>query len=204
MRALLFDIGNVLVTFDFHRSASRMAERSSLSKQAIFDAIDPLKVPFESGAMPEDEFVFRAMDAIDFNGSADEFRDMWCDIFALNEPMAQTLATLPAKVPAYLLSNTNGPHLRFLTERFSIFKHFDGGIYSHEAKTMKPGEGIFEQVIAKYALDPAQTFYVDDLVGNIETGRRLGFVSHHYDPKNHAPLHRELNAWLTHPSSLLL
>ena len=196
MRALLFDIGNVLVTFDFNRSAARMVERSPLSKQAIFDAIDPLKVPFESGAMPEDEFVFRAMDAIDFGGSAEEFRDMWCDIFALNEPMAQTLATLPNKVPAFLLSNTNGPHLRFLTERYSIFKHFDGGIYSHEAKCMKPGEDIYAQAVAKYDLDPAQTYYVDDLIANIETGRKLGFVSHHYDPGNHARLHTELNAWL--------
>ena len=194
--ALLFDIGNVLVTFDFNRSAARMAERSHLTAQQIHDAIAPLKNPFESGQMPPQEFMFRAMDAIDFQGSADEFQRMWCDIFALNEPMALTLATLPRKLPAYLLSNTNAPHLEWLLGQFSIFKHFDGGIYSHEAKTMKPEPGMYEQALAKFDLDPAQTFYVDDLIANIETGRRLGFVSHHYDPQNHSALHHELNTWL--------
>ena len=195
MKALLFDIGNVLVTFDFQRSAARMAERSRLTKEAIFAAIDPFKVPFESGAMPEAEFAFRAMEAIDFGGTSEEFWHLWCDIFALNEPMVQTLATLPAKVPAFLLSNTNGPHLRYLLERFSIFKHFEGGIYSHEVKCMKPGEGIYEEAVRTYGLEPAETFYVDDLKANIETGRRLGFVSHHYDLRNHGALHEEINDW---------
>ena len=196
MPALLFDIGNVLVTFDFVRSAKRMAERSHLTAQQIHDAIAPLKNPFESGAMPAPEFIFRAMDAIDFQGSAEEFQHMWCDIFAPNEPMALTLATLPRKLPAYLLSNTNAPHLGWLLGQYSIFKHFDGGIYSHEARTMKPESGMYEQAIEKFGLDPAQTFYVDDLIANIQTGRRLGFVSHHYDPQNHSALHTELNTWL--------
>lgn len=196
MPALLFDIGNVLVTFDFNRSASRMAERSHLTAQQIHDAIAPLKNPFESGQMPPQEFMFRAMDAIDFQGSTEEFQRMWCDIFALNEPMALTLATLSCKLPAYLLSNTNAPHLEWLLGQYSIFKHFDGGIYSHEAKTMKPAPGMYEQAIARYDLDPTQTFYVDDLIANIDTGRQLGFVSHHYDPKNHSALHTELNNWL--------
>jgi len=78
------------------------------------------------------------MDSVDFNGTKEDFLDIWCDIFALNEPMALTLATLPQRLPAYLFSNTNGPHLRYLLDRFAIFKHFDDGIYSHEAKCMKP------------------------------------------------------------------
>jgi len=196
MPALLFDIGNVLVTFDFNRSAARMAERSSLAIAQIFEAITPLKVPLESGQMPAEEFIFRAMDAIEFQGNAEEFSRLWSDIFALNEPMALTLATLPRKIPAYLFSNTNGPHKHWLLSQFSVFKHFDGGIYSHEAKCMKPDASIYEQAMAEFALDPAETFYVDDLIANIETGRRLGFVCHHYDPQNHSALHTELNTWL--------
>jgi len=196
MRALLFDIGNVLVTFDLRRGISRLAERSPLSQQAIVEVITPLKEPFESGRMSEAEFVFRSMDGADFNGTKEDFLDIWCDIFTLNEPMALTLATLPQKLPAYLFSNTNGPHLRFLLERFAIFKHFDGGIYSHEAQCMKPADGMYEQAIVRFELDPAQTFYADDLPANIATGRRLGFVSYQYDPTDHAPFHQALNQWI--------
>lgn len=197
MPALLFDIGNVLVTFDFNRAALRMAERSPLRKDAIMEAIAPFKNPLESGQMPDSEFVYRAMEAIDFQGSTAEFKDMWCDIFALNEPMALTLATLPRKVPAYLFSNTNGLHLDWLLGRFAIFKHFDGGIYSHTARVMKPQPGMYEQAVTTFGLDPAQTLYVDDLSPNIQTGKDLGFVCHHYDPANHSALHQHLNTWLT-------
>lgn len=196
MRALLFDIGNVLVTFDLQRGISRLAERSPLSLKTILEVITPLKEPFESGHMSEAEFVFRSMDGVDFNGTKEDFLDIWCDIFALNDPMALTLATLPQKLPAYLFSNTNGPHLRFLLERFAIFKHFDGGIYSHEAKCMKPAEGMYQQAIERFGLDPAQTFYADDLPANIATGKRLGFVSYQYDPAHHAPFHQALNQWI--------
>lgn len=194
--ALLFDIGNVLVTFDFNRASARMAERSTMSQEEIIAAITPFKGPFESGLMPDEEFIFRATDAIDFHGSGEEFRDMWCDIFALNEPMALTLATLPREIPAYLFSNTNGLHLEWLLGKFAIFKHFQGGVYSHLARSMKPEPGMFEEAIATYGIDPARTFYVDDLIANIETGRRLGFVCHHYNPRHHPALHQELNTWL--------
>lgn len=196
MAALLFDIGNVLLTFDFRHAASRMAERSKLKQEEIMKAITPFKNPLESGQMPDAEFLYRATEAIDFQGSTAEFRDLWCDIFALNDPMAKTLAALPRQVPAYLFSNTNGLHLDWMQSRYGIFKHFQGGIYSHLAKAMKPHPGMYEQAIATYGLDPASTFYVDDLLPNIQTGQALGFVCHLYDPTNHAALHTELNTWL--------
>jgi putative hydrolase of the HAD superfamily len=55
---------------------------------------------------------------------------------------------------------------------------------------------MYEQAITQFGLDPAQTFYVDDLPANIATGKRLGFVSYQYDPQDHAPLHQALNAWV--------
>lgn len=196
MPALLFDIGNVLVTFDFTQAIARLAERSSVGKQGVIDAIEPIKQRLESGTMSEDEFVFRAMDQIDFEGTGEQFREIWSDIFAANAPMAATLATVPESLPMYLLSNTNGLHLRWLKSKFAIFKHFSGGVYSHEAKCMKPQDAIYQQAIRQFGLDPAQTVYVDDLEPNIVTGRKLGFQSYHYAPARHDDFHQRLQAWL--------
>ncbi len=196
MPALLFDIGNVLVTFDFNRCATRMAEFSPLAAAEVYEAIAPFKEPLESGRMGEEEFIGRCVDALDFTGTREQFSEIWCDIFTLNTPMAQTLATLPRKPPCYLFSNTNDPHKRWLLEKFAVFNHFDGGVYSHEAKCMKPDDAIYHMAIDMFGLDPARTFYVDDLAPNIETGQRLGFQCFHYDPARHAPLHEALHAWV--------
>ena len=196
MPALLFDIGNVLVTFDFERCAARLAEFSELGSRQIHEAIAPFKGPLESGRMQEGEFFERCIDAIGFEGGHERFCEIWCDIFTLNSPMAQTLAALSHKLPAYLFSNTNDPHKRWLLGKFPVFQHFDAGIYSHEAGCMKPDDAFYHAAIARFGLVPADTFYVDDLPQNIATGRRLGFRCFEYDHRQHAHLHEALNAWM--------
>ncbi len=196
---LLSDIGNVLVSFDFSRAAERFSKQSRCTRDEVLRAIEPLKVPLESGQMPGAEFVRRGMELIGFTGTTDEFRDIWCDIFAQNETMERTLAALPPKLPMHLLSNTSDLHKDFLLHEFSIFRHFDDGVYSYLAESMKPDERIFRVAIEQLDLDPASTFYIDDLADNIATARRLGFVCHHYDMARHDLLQRDLDAWLPAP-----
>ncbi|MBX7211654.1 MAG: HAD family phosphatase [Verrucomicrobiaceae bacterium] len=192
---ILFDIGNVIVHFDFARAAEHFIRYSPLSKADVVRALDPLKAPLESGRLAGDEFVRRGMEMIRFTGTPEEFRHGWCDIFSLNAPMARTIASLDQSVPMRLLSNTNDLHIDFLLEQFPVFTRFGGGVYSHVAGCMKPEETIFRIAIRQLDLDAAQTFYIDDLLPNIETARRLGFRTFHYSDARHAEFEAELSAW---------
>lgn len=193
---LLSDIGNVLVHFDFSRAAERFAKLCPLSKNDVLRALDPLKGPLESGQLIGDAFVERGMEMIQFAGTEAEFRDIWCDIFSLNPPMEQTLASLNQRVPMHLLSNTSDLHKEFLLAEFPIFRHFTDGVYSYSARSMKPDAEIFRIAIEQLDLDPAQTFYIDDLMPNIETAQRLGFRTFHYADARHPELDAELQGWL--------
>ena len=82
------------------------------------------------------------------------------------------------------------------SQNFDVFSLFEGGVYSHEARCMKPHEPIYREVIQQFALEPAQTFYIDDLAANIVTGQRLGLQCHPYDPNQHERLVHELAAWM--------
>jgi glucose-1-phosphatase len=196
MPALLFDIGNVLVTFDFSPFIQHLTAHSPLSAAEISQTLAPIKDAFESGQSSADTFVSQSMTALRYSGSAEQFRHAWCHIFTAHEPMAQTLSSLSHQLPSYLLSNTNGLHKDYLLNQFSVFSHFSGGIYSHEAKCMKPQLGIFHQAIDRFHLDPSQTFYVDDLIANIQAGEQLGFHCFHYDPQNHSALDVALREWM--------
>lgn len=195
-RTLLSDIGNVLVTFDFTKAAARFAEKCPLAPDDVLRVLDPLKGPLESGQLMGDEFVRQGMAMIEFAGTAAEFSEIWCDIFATNTAMDTMLGTLPAALPRHLLSNTSDLHKEHLLASFPIFRHFQGGIYSYLAGCMKPEERIFRVAIEGLGLDPAQTFFVDDLAPNIATARALGFVTHHYDPARHEAFERALREWL--------
>ena len=195
-RTLLSDIGNVLVTFDFSMAAARFAEKSTLGAGEILHTLEPLKAPLESGRLMGDEFVTRGMSMIHFTGTREEFADTWCDIFATNTPMEATLAALPPDMPRFLLSNTSDLHKEHLLAAFPIFRHFQDGVYSYLAGCMKPEAEIFDIATTALALDPAETFFVDDLAPNIATAASLGFVTHHYDPADHPAFERALREWL--------
>lgn len=193
---LLCDIGNVLVHFDFRRAAERFAERSPLTEEEVLRALNPIKDPLESGQLQGEAFVKEGMRLIEFSGSAEEFRHIWCDIFAANALMEPTLESVKGLVPMHLLSNTSDLHKEFLLAEFPVFRHFSDGVYSYSAGCMKPGEKIFRLTIEQLSLDPAQTFYIDDLLPNIQTARQLGFRTFHYSDTRHADLDAELQEWL--------
>ena len=193
---ILSDIGNVLVSFDFTIAAQRCAERSPFPAEALLHRLDGIKGPYEDGAIDDATFVKEAMAALEFSGSNDEFEQIWCDIFTENEAMARTLIPLSGKLPMHLLSNTSGLHKDYLMRTFGIFSNFQDGVYSYSARCSKPGDEIFLHTIDKLDLDPALTFYIDDLAANIDTAQRLGFQTHLYELKNHQALEESLDRWL--------
>lgn len=194
--ALLFDIGNVLVHFDFVPAARRFAAVSDASETEVLDRLRPFKDDLESGRISDDAFIRESISRIGFRGSREEFVTIWGDIFTENAPMIALVEDLAGKLPLFLLSNTSGLHKDWLFAKFPVFQHFSGGIFSHEARCMKPHAEIFHLATKELGLEPATTFYVDDLEDNITAGRRLGFVSHHYHPARHAALETELGGWL--------
>lgn len=195
---ILCDIGNVIVSFDFRIASSRLAARSNCPEDALFDRLHHLKLPFEDGQISNQSFVTEAIQAIGFKGSPTEFTRIWCDIFAPNTALITTLERLATTHPLFLLSNTSGLHKDFLFAEFPVFRLFTGGVYSFSAQTSKPGSKIFSLAIEQLGLDPAQTFYIDDLLPNIETAAQLSFITHHYDMTQHSKLESALTAWMNH------
>lgn len=193
--ALLSDIGNVLVRFDFSIAARRLADRCAFAADSVLRQLDDIKGPFEAGLMDDAAFVAAAMAAMSFQGTAADFEQIWCEIFEENAPMAQSLAAVSGAVPMLLLSNTSRLHKEYLLRTFSIFRHFEDGVYSYSARSSKPEEAIFRQTIERFDLDPPSTLYIDDLAPNIETARRLGFDVVHYDLANHAAMEAALVQW---------
>lgn len=185
LRALLFDIGNVLVRFDFTHAAQRLAASSDASAQEVLALLSPFKDDLESGRIADDDFIAQSTGRIGFRGSREDFVAIWGDIFTENVPMIARAKQLAGKIPLYLLSNTSGLHKAWLFEKFDIFSKFDGGIYSHEVQCMKPHEPIFQEAIRTLRIEPEHTLYIDDLPDNIATGKRLGFRCHHYHPDRH-------------------
>lgn len=189
IRAFLFDIGNVLLKFDFS-----VAIKKTLALSDVHDPIDAttqidrIKLGYEDGQIDRAAFMRGVFDVLRYRGTEGEFVAAWEDIFTPNDPMFALVEQLHGKYPLYLLSNTNDIHRDYIFRRYAVFSRFTAGTYSYEAKASKPGKEIYEIAQRQLGLEPATTFFIDDLLPNIETARTLGFHAHHYHYDQHGSL----------------
>lgn len=200
IRALLFDIGNVLLRFDFSLALRALAAESRVDKpEEVLALIERVKIAYEDGTIARDAFLRGVFDVLRYRGTERDFIRAWEEIFAPNLPMVALVEELHLRHPLYLLSNTSDIHRDYLFRRYAFFTCFSGGVYSFEVQASKPGRKIFEIATRQLGIDPASTFFIDDLLPNIETAQELGFVCHHYHHEAHEALLHDLEEWRVIP-----
>lgn len=182
----LFDIGRVLLNFDFESSLSRLLPADCPDAHTRLSRLLERKDEFESGAIDPDAYVSWALGVLGSHATADEFRHAWQRIFTPNEPMWENVSQLSAAGHRLILfSNTNAIHCPWVFDEYPAFSLFQEAVLSFEAGAIKPNPPIYQYALEKHALIPQETLYIDDLPQNIATGIEFGFHCHQYDLKDH-------------------
>ena len=185
IKAVVFDLGKVLVDFDYGIAARALAARSRVPVEEVRHVIDQsqLLVTYETGKLATKLFYNQVCEATGFCGDLDEFGRLFGDIFTPIDGMIELHAKLRAAgLATYIFSNTNELAVAHIRKTFPFFSNFDGYIYSFEEGAMKPSAAIYEAVERRTRQSGHGILYIDDRVENIETGRERGWsVIHHQD-----------------------
>jgi FMN phosphatase YigB (HAD superfamily) len=176
--AVVFDLGKVLVDFDYSIAARRIAARSTQPPENLhtFLGSSPLLVRFETGLMTRQDFFNQVCNATGFGGDLGEFGEMFADIFTAISPMIELHADLRRRgFKTYIFSNTNDLAIEHIRRTFPFFKNFDGYILSYEVKDVKPGAAIYEALEKMTGRRGAEILYLDDRHENIVAGEARGW-----------------------------
>jgi putative hydrolase of the HAD superfamily len=176
--AIVFDLGKVLVDFDYSIAARKVAARSNKSLQdlASFLSASPLLIQYESGQVNRQEFFQQIRDAVGFQGGLAEFGGYFADIFAEIPQMIALHAELRRRgFNTYVFSNTNDLAIEHVERNFPFFKNFDGYIYSCEVGAMKPDAKIYEAMEKMCGRNGADIIYLDDRLENVQAGAARGW-----------------------------
>lgn len=81
-----------------------------------------------------------------------------------------------------LYALTNWSHETFPVARqyFDFLKLFEGIVVSGEEKLIKPDPRIYQRLLGRYAIAPETALFIDDNAHNVESARRLGLHSIHF------------------------
>jgi len=183
--AVCFDLGKVLLHFDWKVMLDRIAAKSSLSPDKIARLLkeDPKAIAYESGTITSAQFFAHLKKRLKYKGTAKELRAAFSDIFT---PLTEHIALAALLAPHYplaLISNTNEAHIVHAEATYSFFSLFRARIYSHQVKAMKPDRAIYQAALkALGGIDPLETLFIDDIEDNILGAVKLGWQTIHLRP----------------------
>jgi epoxide hydrolase-like predicted phosphatase len=187
IEAVIFDIGNVLLKFDYMVAARRLMALNGLAEPPDREPIVQAKAALERGRIDRTEFLRLVRPAFAHTGSDEDFLAIWEDIFEENELMTQFAMQLMERgIPTYLLSNISCIHHEYAFRRYPAFQCFRDGVFSYKAGALKPESRIYEIAIAQFGIEPRRALFIDDLEENIEAARALGLRGLVYDYREHA------------------
>ena len=177
IRALLFDLSDVLVGLDFpraYRSAARLTGRSVEEIPQLISETG-LANAYEHGRITSREFHEKFSAAIGLDVSFEEFRVLWGDMFESGTLLPESLLEqLHQNYRMLIVSNTNELHFDWIVEHYSVVRHFDDCVLSYQVGAMKPDTAIFREAVRRAGRRPEECFFTDDKAENISAAAELG------------------------------
>jgi len=188
IKTIFFDLGNVIIPFDFRPAFALLTQRCTCPAGEIPQRLRSSNLigQFETGRIDGPQFVAELSGLIGLQMTYEEFCGLWTSIFFPDPLVSESLlAGLAARYRLLLLSNTNPIHYGMIKTRYPLIRHFHGATLSYEVGAVKPSAKIFEAALAQARCTPQECFFTDDLAVNIEAASKHGIdaVQFHAAPQ---------------------
>jgi putative hydrolase of the HAD superfamily len=185
VEVLLFDLGGVVIDFDFGRCLGRWAESAGCAIPDIASrfSFDSDYEDHERGLLDAAGYFASLRRGLAVELSDEELLEGWLDIFVGPlAGMAPLLAAASARFPLYAFTNSNRSHQAVWSERFAEeLAVFTATFVSSDLGFRKPDPEAFEAVVARIGVPSSSILFFDDrqenVVGALEAGLQAVHVT---------------------------
>jgi epoxide hydrolase-like predicted phosphatase len=189
IRAVIFDLGGVLVRTEDRTPRTQLADRLGLTynelSALIFDS--PSAHQAMKGEITAAEHWEAAQEALGI--PQDEIEKMKLDFWGgdtLDENLVNYLRDLRPQYKTALLSNAWDDLRQMIEEEWKIDDAFDEIIISAEVGLVKPDASIYQRMIADLDIVPAEAVFVDDFPENVAGARSQGLHAVQFNDSDQA------------------
>ena len=177
MKAIIFDIGSVLVSFNYPDFLKHLGYSEAVQKELdVIKEGGPFWQKMDRGLMTEEEGLKIYLDMIPTYKKEAEYAFTHMAYYMEEiTPTSRFLRAAKAKgYQVYYLSIYSHRNWEIIFERFDFFRLFDGGVVSYQVHQVKPDAEIYQTLLGKYGLAPENTLFIDDRDNNIRAAEKLG------------------------------
>ena len=177
-KALLFDLGGVLVDIDFGRAIAAWAPYSALTPDALRQTFkhDVQYDRHERGEITANEYFEHLAATLQLTATTEQIEQGWNAIFV--GEILQTRKLVEAMrgiLPCYAFTNTNASHMAAWSKLFpGAVSAFDRIFASHQLGLRKPELAAFDRICSLTDTPAASILFFDDLAENVQAAEDAG------------------------------
>jgi glucose-1-phosphatase len=178
-RAIIFDIGRVLVRVDLRQAQNTLVNGLSLSAEELWSAIekDPLWKDWQEGRLSATDWHLHICKRFGIKLGFEHFVNAWNSVLDPHPIHPHTLfAKLSKHYRLGLLSNTDPIHVAHLERTYSFYNYFpkQTRTYSCAVGASKPNPVIFQHALKACKVKANEAIYFDDIAAFVEAACSLG------------------------------
>jgi glucose-1-phosphatase len=195
-KAVIFDIGRVIVRLDLKRALTPIAAAmqgavdQSAKRLSPEDAWELIRADqhwhdWQEGRISSAEWHQHLMHRLKLSLNYVEFRDAWNLVLDPELILGESLfVQLSARCRLALLSNTDPIHVECLEQRFTFGRHFPVRIYSCRVGTSKPSPVIYRAALESLGVAAPEALYIDDIQEFVDAARQLGLDAIRFETRD--------------------
>tara|TARA_E500000331_G_C17192312_1_gene685484 strand:+ start:695 stop:1312 length:618 start_codon:yes stop_codon:yes gene_type:complete len=202
VKALLFDLGGVIVNLDYHKTINAFEALGVTNAEILYNQFSQTEIfnDFETGCLSGKEFINLMKHQISTHSSESEIKKAWnAMILGFEEAKLEQIKRYSEKIPCYLLSNTNEIHLAYIQSLLGKmpFKNlellFNKCYYSHIIGKRKPHKETFEWVLNDMGYTPEDVLFIEDSPQHIEGAKTINLNTLYFTKERNL---EEIESWL--------
>ena len=183
MKNVVFDLGRVVFAQD---PAKSTAEFKQFFSYVSLTPMPQFWTDYDMGVLSFDQV---AEELAAYRGVEPEFaREMITIAIGKQETIRPTEKLIDelkaAGYKLYVLSNMSREFIDFLRKQ-RVYENFDGDVVSCEVGIVRPMPEIYDLLLKRFELDPAETIFIDDRKENVDAAAAKGIATFHFDRNNY-------------------
>lgn len=182
-RAVIFDVGRVIIRVDLSRSMGTLGKRDRLSHAEALRELetDPRWPDWQEGRMTAREWHEHLAKKLGFSYNFEEFCAIWNSVLSPDPILPDSLfERLSSKARLALLSNTDPIHVAHFEATHSFVRYFPVRVYSCRVGSSKPSPVIYHHALREVGAMPDEALFIDDVHENVMGAAALGINAFHF------------------------